>query len=347
MKRILFFTIISIALLSCTHTTANEDPDRQLREEIYKAAVDPSANQRPLEYYYHETGFDRIIADKTVVHKIVSVPGKHGITAQLFLPKTVHRGTVFFTHGYLDHTGLWGDYIQTLLSRGFAVFAFDLPGHGLSAGMRADIAHFNDYGESVAEVLAFAKSSFSANLPHPWIGFGHSTGCSAWIIYGELITAAGTPSPIQRLVLLHPLVRPTHWGLINAAYKSSGKMIRFYRISRPHKSTFGILNTPLFEIKVLPVSWVERLMEWQDLLKLYIPISIPCVVVQGTRDSVVDYKHNIQVLTHLFPNMSITYIKGAQHVAYSGHKKNAAVKHAAFEALERLEPIQGLTIKTQ
>ena len=48
------------------------------------------------------------------------------------------RGTVLICHGYFDYVGLYRHLIAHVLELGYAVLAYDLPGHGLSSGPRGD-----------------------------------------------------------------------------------------------------------------------------------------------------------------------------------------------------------------
>ncbi|MCX7787732.1 MAG: alpha/beta hydrolase, partial [Spirochaetes bacterium] len=71
-------------------------------------------------------------------------------------PRNHVRGTVFLVHGYLDHSGSWSPVIKKILSERFVVVALDLPGHGVSGGIRGDIEDFSQYGEAVRRVRDWA-----------------------------------------------------------------------------------------------------------------------------------------------------------------------------------------------
>ena len=55
----------------------------------------------------------------------------HTISVHGWRP-AVARGTVLICHGYFDHVGLYRHLIAHVLELGYAVLAYDLPGHGLS-----------------------------------------------------------------------------------------------------------------------------------------------------------------------------------------------------------------------
>ncbi len=52
---------------------------------------------------------------------------------------------VIIVHGIGEHSGRHIPAAEFFYSRGFSVYAFDLPGHGLSSGLRGHIDKFEDY----------------------------------------------------------------------------------------------------------------------------------------------------------------------------------------------------------
>jgi alpha-beta hydrolase superfamily lysophospholipase len=45
----------------------------------------------------------------------------------------------------------------------------------------------------------------------------------------------------------------------------------------------------------------------------YKPLSAPVTIIQGTKDDVVDWRHNIPVLEEKIPGVTIIYITNARH----------------------------------
>ena len=77
------------------------------------------------------------------------------IAVQVWWPEQP-RATLVLLHGYYDHVGLYRHVIEWALGMGFAVRAFDLPGHGLSSGARASIGAFSEYQTVLRAVLALS-----------------------------------------------------------------------------------------------------------------------------------------------------------------------------------------------
>jgi len=64
------------------------------------------------------------------------------------------RGVVVIMHGLKDHTGHYAAFAARLAAAGYAVHAFDLRGHGRSAGPRVAPRTWNDYAEDLEQFLA-------------------------------------------------------------------------------------------------------------------------------------------------------------------------------------------------
>lgn len=57
-----------------------------------------------------------------------------GALAAVYLPNAAARHTLWFFHGNAEDLGDLEPFLQEMHDRGFAVFAFDYPGYGLSSG---------------------------------------------------------------------------------------------------------------------------------------------------------------------------------------------------------------------
>ncbi|HBC18526.1 MAG TPA: alpha/beta hydrolase, partial [Alcanivorax sp.] len=68
----------------------------------------------------------------------------HQLSVHAWRPREP-RGTVLVCRGYFDHVGLYRHIIGHVLELGYAVLAYDLPGHGLSSGPQAVIDDFRTY----------------------------------------------------------------------------------------------------------------------------------------------------------------------------------------------------------
>lgn len=224
-----------------------------------------------------------------------------------FTPPVV-RQWVIFTHGILDHIATSRDLIRRLLSQEVGVVAFDLPGHGLSTGARADIDDFRTYGEAWALVLRNTQAL------RPRTAMGHSTGAAALLTF---LQRDGAIWP-DRIVLIAPLVRNVFWDLSRFAYTAFGWATPYVpaldnAATRDQEWLKRWRLDPLTG-KRLPLTWFRALQAWEershgwrrlDGSRLY--------VIQGTADSVVDWQYNVPFLEDRYPGLNVYYIPGGWH----------------------------------
>lgn len=92
---------------------------------------------------------------------------------QCWLPTGHARAVVVIVHGFSDHCGRYANLVEALLRRHFAVYSYDLRGHGQSAGQRGHIDHFDDYRQDTHIFINYV----SEQQPDiPFFLFGHSMG---------------------------------------------------------------------------------------------------------------------------------------------------------------------------
>ncbi len=91
-----------------------------------------------------------------------------------WLPDAAPKAAVLIVHGYAEHCGRYAWTAEQLVARGYAVFAFDLRGHGQSAGERVLIRSMNEYLDDVDAALVRVREQSAVDLPV--FVLGHSMG---------------------------------------------------------------------------------------------------------------------------------------------------------------------------
>ena len=79
---------------------------------------------------------------------------------------------IIAVHGLGEHQKRH-DHLFSLLGEDFNILTFDLRGHGLSDGAKADIDDFNHYVLDLKSVVKFLKKNYNMN---EYLVFGHSMG---------------------------------------------------------------------------------------------------------------------------------------------------------------------------
>lgn len=242
------------------------------------------------------------------------------IVEQCWQPKKPNGKQIILSHGYFDHTALYGKIIRWALAEGYTIHSFDLPGHGLSNGEQASIDSFDDYSQIL---LAIAKREKYPSLLY----IGQSTGCS--IILNALLnskfetlrTEANLNSP-EQIILLAPLVRSIHWEYLRWVYFTMNLFLSSIKRTFLHSSHDQQFNDfihhqdPL-QSRRLPLKWLGAMEEWNKSIKNFKPRDdIHCFIIQGTSDSTVDYIYNLQTIKQCLPATNTRYIfDGYHHLA--------------------------------
>lgn len=81
--------------------------------------------------------------------------------------------SLLLVHGFGEHSGRYEDMARWFADRGRSVYAYDLPGHGLSSGKRGHIARFDDFLDDLEFIIDRMVSECSGRRP---ILIGHSMG---------------------------------------------------------------------------------------------------------------------------------------------------------------------------
>ena len=234
------------------------------------------------------------------------------IFTQVWCPLKTH-GSVFIVHGLLDHAGLYAHIIRFFLEHSYAVYIFDHPGHGLSSGDRIDIHHFSEYADVLSCGLSWARDK----LPAPWVLLGQSMG-GAVVTHSLIINNVHQCYPIEKVILLAPLVRTYRWFLLQMSsilMRPFTRCITAYSIQNSNDEDFLIFlkNDPLREKKV-SMNWLRALCKWPSLIAAANKqVMLPVHVIQGEKDMAVDWRYNFAWLAKWYPNMETYLIKEAYH----------------------------------
>ena len=311
-----FVTAVLIAIMTACGGTAGraEDADTLTGEAVseMRRSLAPLSVDRHQEYgetlarYRAYYGLNVGVA----THHIgtIEIDGLR-IAVQVLTPPRP-RATAFLVHGYLTHSTLCFRHLAAfLLQNDTAVIMFDLPGHGFSEGTAGDVADFIVYSDIIVELTEWCDG----RLPQPWYAIGHSTGGAAIIEF-----LARRQSPFARHILVDPLVHSVLWNLSKMGFALFGWMMphlpRIFRQTSADRDYCEFLekHDPL-QIRRVPVTWIHALFEWNKRLDSYNLPDRAIAVIQGGRDSVVDWRYNIPFLKNAFPSMDYYFFENGRH----------------------------------
>lgn len=247
------------------------------------------------------------------------------IFIQAFLKKK-SKGTIFFVHGYLDHTGGLSRTVNFLLRSGYQVVTVDLPGHGLSQGEPGTISTFDDYVQAVNDSYELFKKELEISR---LIGFGHSTGAA--ILFH---VASEKTVRLNQLVLVAPLYFPYRWSVTRGTLKFIGKFIhkskrRFKKNSEDQKYRKFVKEDPL-QGQQLKSAWVLAMEQWQGHIVDCPILDTPVYFLQGGKDTTVDWKENIKFYTHKCRDIQVAYFPSGRHQLLN---EQASIRHHVYNRI--------------
>ena len=309
-------------MLSSQISWAAEEPEPRVAETISKPAIADELSTlreglRPLEFKRITPGSSAVGAYFEFYE--LNLPryehyfgtfrsGRHVLAAHAFRPETP-RGTVLVMHGFLDHVGTLSSTIHHLLEQGFAVAAYDQPGHGLSSGPRASIEDFSDYATVFEDFLELVR----AHMPAPYDALAHSTGAA--ILLNHLLTHKD--NEIEHAVLIAPLVRSAYWQLSRMLGPVLDVFVddlpRVFRDNTSDEQFLEFIRQDPLQARKTSLAWFDALVDWNERVTQYPPSPKPVVIIQGNADSVVDWEYNLEFLETKFPDARIEIIEGGRH----------------------------------
>ncbi len=353
------FLSAMLLIFSCTfclscRTAPYPDPyeeyRRSLQEEIGELdwsgwpqiqSIDAvGENERQYREYFH---IDWPELEQTVYYRLGTVSWQNGLLGvQVFLPREASQGTIFFAPGYLAQSGIFSDFIQYLCQQGFAVIAFDLPGHGISSGDRADIDSFENYGNAAAALVDFVQQkkdvfleqglTAAQALPQPWYAVGHSTGGATFMIFAEQKRRQQAELPFRAYALLSPLVRPVFWT----------PAIVFAHISYPIRRHFRPLkqSPELLGVETFPSNWAFSLSRWRSEIDDYAQFDFPVFLSQGGRDTTLNYKAGTRFVREHFPQTESHFYPELGHIIHQTSPLHRAVWQDMVRFFQNLSLIE-------
>ncbi len=118
-------------------------------------------------------------------------------------PEGAARGTVCLFQGRAEFVEKYGEVVEDLLKRGFAVATFDWRGQGGSDRLARNPlkGHVGDFGDYRADAEAMMRHLAFASCPPPFFALSHSA--SAPVV---VALAARQPQWFERIVLVAPMI---------------------------------------------------------------------------------------------------------------------------------------------
>ena len=253
------------------------------------------------------------------------------IAAHYFI-KTNAKGTYFIIHGYYDHVGIYQHVIRHCLENDYSLVAFDLPGHGLSSGERASIDSFDQY----KDVFKTLVDSCGDDFAKPWHCIAQSTGAAVLINFLLSENMVRKDSPFEKIILLAPLVQPFNWRVGRWVYELTRLFIKridreFNKNSNSQEFLAFLKNDDFLQPKHLPVAWVGAMKEWIERFDDLPETDISPIIIQGKRDSTVNWKFNVPAIMSKFRSARVHFLSNAYHQLVN---ESNVIRNRVFQIIE-------------
>ena len=72
----------------------------------------------------------------------------------------------------------------------------------------------------------------------------------------------------------------------------------------------------------MPLNWLEALISWNESIKERIPSRVPVLILQGKKDTTVDWRYNVDFLLKKFLNTDIELIENGKHHLLNEEERN-------------------------
>jgi len=122
----------------------------------------------------------------------------HGLDIyhQAWVPEGEVRASILIVHGLGEHCGRYTNVVNYLVPKGYALYGFDLPGHGKSGGVREYVSTYDDYTETLTANYQRVRET---QPDKPIFLLGHSMGgliATAYLVdHSEDFTGAVISAP--------------------------------------------------------------------------------------------------------------------------------------------------------
>ena len=222
-------------------------------------------------------------------HTEDSFRGTNGIHLyyQYWLPANEPRAILLIVHGLAEHSGRYMNIVNHFVPKGFAIYGFDLPGHGKSEGLRGYIERFSCFLDNLDAFLDVVRSRHHNSkifiMGHSMGGtiatayaVQHQHKFDGLIVSGATLFAGSSISPLQIILAkIFSLLLP----------KIGITVIDASAISRDEAVVNNYVNDPLvYRGKIRARLGAEFIRTMQVLPRQMPDIALPILIMHGTAD---------------------------------------------------------------
>ena len=250
-----------------------------------------------------------------------TLPGRGGIElfARAWLPAGEPRDTVVIAHGYAEHSGRYGNVVDKLVPRGFAIYAIDHRGHGKSGGARGGIDRMEWVIEDLHGLVAEARAEQGGRKVKL---LGHSMGGA--VAYGY---ALHFPDNLSGLILSGPAIGGMVPGaqrmilrILSALVPRAGTIeLPAEYICRDPAVVAAYTSDPLVTVGKVPARTIGEMTAAAGRYRGQAPaMRVPVLIQHGGQDLLITPDGNREIYAAIgAPDKTVTIYPGLYHEIYN------------------------------
>lgn len=239
---------------------------------------------------------------------------------QGWLPAGEPTAVLLVCHGLGEHSGRYGNVVDTLVPDGWAVYGLDHRGHGRSGGTRV---HLDDYAHLLSDFDAFRRLVVARHPGLPVFLLGHSMGGQIALAY-----ALDHEDDLRGLVLSAPalassavpaFLRPVLKALGRLAPRVRAKVADLGKISKDPVVVAAYRADPLVHHghPTLALS-LGLLGQFEVLPERARGMRLPALLMHGTADEVTDPAGSRRLeSTCGSPDLTVRWYEGLWHEIFN------------------------------
>jgi alpha-beta hydrolase superfamily lysophospholipase len=201
------------------------------------------------------------------------------------------EAVIAVVHGYGDHGGRFAWFGEAMNNRGYAVYAYDLRGHGQSSGTRGQVRRFDEY---LDDTHFFLEEVRRRQPGKPLFLLGHSMGGLICARIAEerapAVTGLVLSAPFLALVADVPPTKAVGARLLAVIWpgKDVGNTVQAADLSHDEQVVEAYVTDPLVH-HVAPARWAVQTLAAQDAAMAGAErIALPLYLLYGKDDPVAD-----------------------------------------------------------
>ncbi len=257
-------------------------------------------------------------------------PNGPALWAQAWLPDDEPRAAIAFVHGIGEHSGRYGHIGEAAAARGYALLAFDLPGHGKSPGTRGHAAF-----DGLAELAALhLEETRRRHAGKPLFLYGASLGGAIVLrmvltrrppVSGVVVSAPGLGVPVPV-----PAMKITLGRIMDRLWPSftMGNGLDLKGLSRDPAVLEKVQADPMYHTRISARLGWGLIQSWDWFARQKGEFPAPLLIMQGTRDIVVDPAATKAFASRMTGDVTLKLWDGLYHELHNEPEKQTVLAFA-------------------